>query len=71
MAKKKVRGRIRYDKEYKFGDETKEAYVFEIQQENGNYGLDTAFPLENDMIQYTGRTKIRHWIDLGIEFWFE
>ena len=75
MAKSNIRGRIRYDKEYNFGTpehpEIKEAYVFEIEHEDGRYGLDTSFPLVNDMIHYTGLTKIRHWMDLGIEFWFE
>lgn len=71
MSKNKIRGRIRYDKEYNFGNTKQEAYVFEIEHEDGSYGLDTAFPLVNDMIHYTGLTKIRHWMDLDIEFWFE
>lgn len=76
MAKKKVRGRIKYYKEYNFGTPEhpnfKEAYAFEIENEDGKFGLDTAFPLVDDMVHYQALTMIRHWKeDLNIDFWFE
>lgn len=76
MAKKKVRGRIKYYREYNFGTpekpDLKEAYAFEIEHEDGEFGLDTVFPLKDDMIHFQALTMIRHWKeDLDIDFWFE
>ena len=69
MAKNKLQGRIRYDKNYMGRGEH---YMFEVKHENEEeWGLDKAFPLKDDMVHYTALTEIRQWQYLEIEFWFE
>lgn len=67
MKRNKVVGRIRYVEDYR---DIGEAYCFEIKSE-GEWGLDTAFRMIDDMISYQALTKIREWQRNGVEFHWE
>lgn len=63
-----LEARIRYVEDWN-GDG--EHYLFENRWTNENeWGLESAFPLKDDMIYYTALTKIREWKNLGIPFYF-
>ena len=66
MAKAKLQCRIRYDENYR--DTGKEYYVFETKwTTEEEWGLDTAFPVKDDMISYQALTRVRETMKLGIE----
>ena len=69
MARKaKLQGRIRYVEDW---NGRGEHYLFESKWSDENeWGLDTAFHLEDDMIHYTALTKVREWLRLGVDVRF-
>lgn len=70
MKKKEVQGRIRYVEDWNGNGEH---FVFEVKRADEpetEWGLQSAYPLKDDMIHYTALTTIRHWIDCDVDFWF-
>lgn len=59
--------RVRYEKK-----DGKEWYIFETRQnEEDEFGLDTAYELQNDMIYYQALTQVRELFRLGYDITFK
>ena len=70
MKKNQVEGRIYYEENW---NGEGEFFIFEVKRADEpetEWGLQTAYPLKNDMIHYTALTTIRHWIDTEVDFHF-
>jgi len=74
MAKRRLEGRIRYEEDW---GGRGEHFVFETKwSDEDEWGLDTAFKLYDYggdkavVLNYQALTKIREWMNLGIDFHF-
>lgn len=62
----KVKARIRFEE-----NERGEFFVYEIQDpQDKEWGIQTEFRVENDMVSYQAITTIREWMRSGVEFHF-
>lgn len=59
--------RVSYEKESKFCNGQKAYVVYLDPQRTDDWGLDMAFPLNNDMVSFQLVTKIRELMKLGYE----
>ena len=66
MAKRRIKARIRIEKNY-FENDSRNHVLVEIKNSNGEYDLDTAYPITDGMISSQIFELISRYNDLGID----
>ena len=64
---KRLEGRIRYVSNW---HDEGEFYLFETRRD-GEWELETAFPIVDDAISYRALVRVREWMRMGIFFYFD